>query len=280
MRAKNFSKQALEHLSRYKEEVLGVCEVGKFTHRGEELHKRHILPKAKQHLNLLPLVRGCFTTLKDTGGRPLKWHRYFHHLNSSQALAVNLFQPFLTTPARQSLLASLLDLNQPLRHAGFEHVADPREGTNVDFFAEGADGASVFVEVKFTEREFGAAKDDERHRAKYAEVYEHRVAELAVFGEDAREEFFAAYQFFRNALHARQAPAQRVWFLVPRRNLGVALAAEKNIRQLKPDTAKNVQIVYLEDFFELVENEVSDDPELALHFREFRRKYFIPLEDG
>jgi hypothetical protein len=220
--------------------------------------------------------------LKDTRGGKLKRHRYFHHLNSSQALAINLFQPFLTKPNRQALLARLLKLRVPLTRAGFEHVPDEREGTNVDFFAEGKDGESLLVEVKFTEREFGKAKDDARHREKYEKFYREPLKATTDLNDDEMAEFFSAYQFFRNAIHAgmRTHAPSRVWFLVPHGNKAVREAAKKYSRRLKSEIAAHVQVIELEKLLEEIETLVSSDAELTRHFAHFRRKYVVPAEDN
>ncbi|MBA3961561.1 MAG: hypothetical protein H0X40_06635 [Chthoniobacterales bacterium] len=270
----------LDHLGRYKSEELKVKEPGNFHYRGQDLEKPHILPKNRARDNLLELVRPEYDSLLDSRERKLKWHRYFHHLNSSQALAVNLFQPFLQKAARNSLLASLLGLEAPLTKVGFEHIPDEREGTNVDFFAEGQDGGNLLVEVKFTERGFGKAKDDVRHRQKYEEVYRDQLRATTLLNENDRMEFFSAYQFFRNAIHAglKKHVATRVWFLVPRDNTAVRLAAKRSMIHLKSEIAAHVQVIELESFLEEIEAAVLGEPELVNHFAHFRRKYVVPVD--
>ena len=99
------------------------------------------------------------------------------------------------------MLAKVLPLRLPFRRIGFEHVPDANERTNVDFFAEGENG-SLLVEVKFTEDAFGKAKNDDAHRLKYQSLYRDRLKNVASFDGNEQSEFFAAYQFFRNAIYA------------------------------------------------------------------------------
>ena len=82
----------------------------------------------------------------------VKWHRYAHHLNSSQMLAVNLFQPLLQGGAEgRRILAEITGTVFPSQMStGFEFVPNKKEGTNIDFCLTGADGARVFMELKLT----------------------------------------------------------------------------------------------------------------------------------
>jgi hypothetical protein len=277
-----FTERALKHLSRYKIEVLKIYDPGVYKHRDADIEKPHILPLDKADCNLFELVRPCLRDLNDTKGSKLKKHRYFHHLNSSQALAINLFQPFLTTPNRQALLACLLKLQAPLNRAGFEHVPDELEGTNVDFFAEGKDGEGLLIEVKFTEREFGKAKDDARHREKYEKFYREPLKATTDLSDEEMTEFFSAYQFFRNAIHAgmKTRVPSRVWFLVPRENKAVREAAKKYSQRLKSEIVARVRVIELEQLLDEIEMLVSNDAELIGHFAHFRRKYVVPAENS
>lgn len=80
--------QLLAHLADYKRERLGVQKNGVWIGRYGPVEKAHILPKEKYKLNLLDDVREAFFD-SEQGEVPL--HRYFHHLNSSQAMCINLF---------------------------------------------------------------------------------------------------------------------------------------------------------------------------------------------
>lgn len=272
-----FSERAIKHLTRYKVDELRIHQPGIFRYRGADLEKAHILPLEKQDHNLLPLVRPFFRTLADTAGKKLKWHRYFSHLNSSQALAINLFQPFLISSGRLTMLAKVLQLRLPFGRIGFEHVPDASERTNVDFFAEGENG-SLLVEVKFTEDTFGKAKNDSAHRVKYRKLYRDRLKNIASFDGNEQLEFFAAYQFFRNAIYAglKDNRPTRVWFLVPHGNSSIKLAAKVFSARLNREIAPHIQTVDLEDVLQRIEKVIPGDAGLVSHFAEFRRKYVVP----
>lgn len=274
---KNFGDRALEHLTQYKTEELGIPEPGTFHHKGLVHLLSHILPLERADQNLMPLVRPFHKTLKDTGGHNIRWHRHAHHLNSSQALTVNLFQPFLTDPAREEMLAQILHLKAPFTAVGFEHVPDPAEGTNVDFYARGINGDALIIEVKYTETEFGRAEDDAKHHQEYVRFYKERMALVGTFDRDERQQFFAAYQFFRNAIHAgvKAHARTRVWFLVPRENELINKAADEAIATLTPEINEYIEVVHLEDLLAKIEEIVRGDVELANHYAAFKQKYFF-----
>ena len=162
-----FLETFLEHLGRYQVDVLRIEDPGIYRHGDTDHLKQHILPKEDRDLDLLPLIRDTAPKLKDAMEQSgIKWHRYAHHLNSSQMLAVNLFQPLLQ-PGEEGrrILAEITETAFPSqRPTGFEFVPSKKEGTNIDFCVTGADGIPVFMELKLTESEFGGAEEDEELR--------------------------------------------------------------------------------------------------------------------
>jgi hypothetical protein len=56
-------------------------------------------------------------------------------------------------------------------HLDFEVVLNAGEGTNIDALICAPEGTRTIVEIKLTERSFGAARADERHLAKLADIY-------------------------------------------------------------------------------------------------------------
>ena len=75
-----------KHLANYKETVLNIKGNGIWKNNGKEYP--HILPESQYSKNLIDAgfqVKLCQLTKSK--------HCDFHHLNSSQALAINLFGP-------------------------------------------------------------------------------------------------------------------------------------------------------------------------------------------
>src|SRR5438094_9661392 len=86
-----------EHLARYAKRRLGIFEQG--TYRGRPYS--HVLPSGLRFLNLLESIRA---ELQDylRAHPSITPHPDFHHLNSSQAFAFNLFYPFFAAGGDQA----------------------------------------------------------------------------------------------------------------------------------------------------------------------------------
>jgi len=111
-----YSKDLQRHLTFYKGMRLGVREPGIFLYKGKEVRCGHILPRELKWLNVLePFrteVRAYLSANKD-----IRLHKYFHHLNSSQAFTLNLFYPFLEGgPASSSALLRALGVPGQVAH--------------------------------------------------------------------------------------------------------------------------------------------------------------------
>jgi hypothetical protein len=158
-----------QHLTTYKNRVLLLQESGPWG-RPPRLYP-HILPTERRELNIVTPLRELFWRAQSQRGWRL--HRYFHHLSSSQALAFNLlFLLYPEVPSRMVFTRRLLGLPEGERcHLDFEVVLNAGEGTNIDALICAPEGTRTIVEIKLTERSFGAARADERHLAKLADIY-------------------------------------------------------------------------------------------------------------
>ncbi len=159
-----FTKELQKHLTAYKSSRLGVREAGIFLHKGKEVRHGHILPKDLKWLNILEPFRSEIREYLNAR-REIRLHKYFHHLNSSQAFALNLFFPFFEGGASSALLRAL-GTNGSVSNWLFELVPDAEEGTNVDISWKDTNGSWTYCEVKLSEQEFGKAKGEERHYSK------------------------------------------------------------------------------------------------------------------
>src|SRR5262245_8374116 len=102
----SFAQSFQQHLASYKTRRLGVKEAGVFVYRDREVKCAHILPKELKWLNILESYR---TEIQDylRSHPAVKLHKYFHHLNSSQAFALNVFCPFFENGGDSQLLRAL-----------------------------------------------------------------------------------------------------------------------------------------------------------------------------
>jgi len=215
--------------------------------------------------------------LATPAGKEVKLHQYFHHLNSSQAMAFNLFFPFLGLPDADP--AALLDaMKLPagrLERWAFESVPDQGEGTNFDLhlFVEG--GAQYFVEVKLSEQEFGMAKRDARHRRKLVRIYRPRLVGKANHAALVEEPFFKHYQLLRNLSHLQLDRGDRLVVLVPRASDSLVAGREFLLGAVTPPAAQAVAFVYLEDIIERLTRDGHLSPRLTAHIELFTEKYVL-----
>jgi len=245
-----------DHLKEYKRQRLGVLEDGEWN--GKKYG--HILPSKLRAMNLIDA--GFLQELQRTMSElSPKIHRGFAHLNSSQALAFNLFVPLVAVHKLEDLLG-ILRVEDHVRESCLEHVEIPLEGTNFDFYIRGEHHAYYF-EVKYTEESFGRATADANHREKYRQVYEPLLRTTCSVTEN---EFFARYQLWRNISYSADGI---VVFVFPKFRIDLAKKVE-SARQyaIHPD---NIKTLYVDDVVEMACT--NDQARLNRHFNEFTDKY-------
>ena len=260
------------HLAEFKRRRLGIREPGEFRYRGRVVLYEHILPKAAASANLFeeaePAANAFFSA------HPRKRHRYFHHLNSSQAFAFNLFFPYFHgTPESASALLRALGREGILTKWEPEAVPVPSEASTIDVFWATADGVRTFCEVKLSERDFGKAKDDAPHRNKLRDIYEPVLANHMESRCLDVSAFLAAYQFNRNLWHMVRDDRSRLVFLLPRANAGLWARLHALLSGVVRNTRHRISAVAMED---VIVNLTADDqcPEpLRRYACKFGEKY-------
>lgn len=268
-----FEGRVKKHLALYKRDVLQVLEDGIWPGNGKPYP--HILPKKYGKLNILPAFRYEFWTWLDP--EHIRLHRFFHHLNSSQALCFNLFFPFLNREGEklEAIVQALGFAEELASGACFEFEPDPSEGTNFDFIIPLSSGRRILFEVKYTESGFGAARDDEEHRTKFQDTYRLRTAERFEAPFCSQASFLRNYQILRNLWHLDLEKEDTAVFLIPRANESLR-RAEAIIRScLLPPLRERAKIVYLEDLLSRLgaSSEVSGSYKKGA-LAEFKAKYF------
>ena len=164
----SFQSQLKDHLGDYKISNLGILEDGSWRNK----RYRHILPKELYKLNILETIRDEFWDYFESQNA-LKMHRYFYHLNSSQAMCFNLFYPFIMDNNRYlNILLGTLGLpTNGVSEASFEKVIDKPEGTNFDFYIGYENGMQILFEVKLQESGFGSAINNEERNKKFKRIF-------------------------------------------------------------------------------------------------------------
>ncbi len=274
-----FRNLACAHLSRYKVDSLGIREDGIFRYRKRNIPKSHILPIALRDRNILEQYRHEFFTSSHS---KISFHRYFHHLNSSQALCINFFYP-LIAENKLELFLKFLGVD-PVSdfEALFEKESDiekAKRRTSFDFFMRLDGIRKIYVEVKYTEQGFARAKHDEEHRKKFHETYLPLLKDKEDFlVPECRDEsfFLDHYQVLRNLVHMNDKDAVVLFFASA--NSVVTKQAGYARDHLLTDKGKaQLRIVYLEEIVPLLETGCRGTV-LDGYYQEFRAKY-LPLPD-
>lgn len=259
------------HLGDYARNRLGVNEQGTF--RGKAYP--HILPYPLKFLNFLEPVRAELQEhLKLNSG--IKLHQFFHHLNSSQAFAFNLFYPYFVNDAQPArVLSSALGIDiDEVKWWQFEWIPDVVEGTNIDVAWRISEDVMVYCEVKLTEAEFSRALHDERHIRKLAEIYRPRL--IGLVDEELLEEkaFFEHYQLLRNISYLSDRKSRLV-ILMPRENLALQPQLQRVLKGLNPSILSHVHIAYVEDVINQLLLDKTLTPDLYMHAKLLKEKYVL-----
>ena len=261
------------HLAAYKVSVLNVSEDGLFHYRGRDIPMPHILPLAHRDLNIIASYRDKFWSSDHS---KVKLHRYFHHLNSSQALCINLFYPLIAENALGIIMQYLGIASGNTMQAQFEAESDieiAARRTSFDFFAKPNESTDVFVEVKYTEDGFGRAENDYEHQAKFQKTYLPLVKGSRFLTEECQDQkfFLEHYQILRNLIHINES--SYVVLLFPSANGVVAQEAAFAREKLLNDAGRpKLKIVFLEELVSFLEARVIGGS-LEDYYRAFRTKY-------
>lgn len=268
----SFSKtkeRVLNHLSKYKENVLKIPEQGYWISiSGERKWYTHILPDKLEKKNLIESE--YFSSLEETYENIKKannLHVAFKNLNSSQAFAFNFFQPIIDENLFIDLLDFWHDNSKP--KCEFEKI-DKEDKTQFDLFFSTNDRNCSF-EIKYTEQNFGGAPIDKNHHTKWENIYKEKIATLCGKDTVSEEEFFENYQLWRNILFAAN-PRHDVCFLFPKFRNDLEEAV-KSAREKCGQAKERISILYANEFVERILSDSKYSEKLKTHYAEFKQKY-------
>lgn len=223
---RDFQSKVKEHLGAYKTNTLGIRENGIYIYKNVEYPYNYILPKDKAQLNIIEKYRNDF--FASDYCKSITFHKYFHHLNSSQAMCINFFYPLI----KEELFKLILDImgidgdiNYNSKDTCFEKESEleqtPKRKSNFDFYINLDPGTKVYFEIKYTENGFGKAKHDDEHIKKFHETYMPLLENNPVINDRFKEEdvFLNNYQIMRNLVHIKED--SYVIFLYPEGNKAI-----------------------------------------------------------
>lgn len=264
------------NLKIYKLKRLGIEQSGIW--KKNKRPYNHILPEPLKKLNILETYRKEFWEDYETGQLGhIKLHNHFHHLNSSQAMAFNLFFPFIYHDKRflPLLLDSLNISFGEVTEAAFEKIKWPDEGTNFDFFFKYKSDTNVFFELKYSENEFGKAKNDASHLKKYEIIYRALLNNIMVSEFTSCEQFFENYQIIRNLIYIGRGNDNYCIFIFPERNNELKMKEDIILNTVLLKYRNKVKIIYLEQLVDKLIDIFNDKihSKLITHFNLFKEKY-------
>jgi Restriction Endonuclease associating with ARP len=266
-----------KHLADFKRRTLGISTPGVFRYRGRDVERHHILPLANASANLMEEAEPAASAF--LAAHPDKRHRYFHHLNSSQAFAFNLFFPYFSgEPESASALLRALGQEGILAEWEPEAVPVADEETNIDVLWATTDGVRTFCEVKLSEADFGTAIDDDRHRVKLVDIYREILTGHLEPVRLERLAFFDAYQFNRNVWHMVRTDDSRLIFLLPRLNAGLWSLLQRLLSGVVPGTRERISAVAIEDVIANLSGDNQCPERLREYPRKLKQKYLIQSE--
>ena len=272
MSKSKFTQEKIVNLVKYKLGVLKISQDGVFMFKKEKIKLGHILPDKDKKLNIISTYRDYFYNSELA---KIKFHRFFHHLNSSQAMCINFFYPLIKEEKLNLILEKIGLKNEKINYKKviFEkesNIENDGRRTSFDFYIETINGKKLFFEIKYTENEFAKAKCDEEHKNKYINSYKNKTEVLKKEYRNS-DDFLKNYQLMRNIINVTEN--NYVIFIFPDKNLKIKRQAEGSKDFVVNIYKENIINLTWEDLFEFVYNNISNNNTLKTHFNEFKKKY-------
>ena len=270
----DYQERLKAHLAEYKRGHLGIEADGIWARNGRQYP--HILPSEIYEKNILDPIRS--ELLAFLGRHPeIKRHTDFHHLNSSQAFAFNLFFPYAEEgePSGHTM-TDAFGLPDRLAHVEFEVIVDEKERTNVDALLISQTGVRTFCEVKLSESEFGSAKADARHRKKLENIYAPHLQDIVEPSLLEEANFFRDYQILRNLWLLHSDATTRLAFLLPAANETLVAQLERVLAGVTSAYRARVHVVLAEQLLRRLQGVADVAPALQRHAQAMEEKYVPP----
>lgn len=270
----DYEKHLKAHLADYKRRHLGIEADGIWAKNSQAYP--HILPSDSYAQNLLEPVRaGLLAFLEQP--KSIKRHTDFHHLNSSQAFALNLFFPYANDgePSGRTM-ADAFGLPDRLARVEFEVILDEEERTNVDAVLTSQGGVRTFCEVKLSESEFGSAKADARHRKKLEKIYAPHLQGIVNPSLLEEANFFRDYQILRNLWLLHGDATTRLAFLLPAANAPLVVQLERVLAGVTAQYRPRVHVIFVEQLLRRLQDDSDAAQALRAHAQAVEEKYVPP----
>jgi hypothetical protein len=269
----SYRTRLVEHLTSYRENQLGIADSGVFRYRDRNVPRGHVLPITEKWRNLLPFGEAAIRKYLDQHPT-IKLHRYFHHLTSSQAFALNLFVPFFEGgPDSSRALIRAFGQSGQIMEWKPEAVPSADEGTNLDAWWRLENRLETFCEVKLCEGEFGKCEADNKHREKLNSIYNPRLRGVVSDQLLTEDTFFANYQILRNLWHLVGSTNAELIFLLPKSNARLWKQLGTALKSVVQDVNKRVRVVATDTLLESLINDERCPAEYREYAMQLQEKY-------
>lgn len=194
-------------------------------------------------------------------------------MNSSQAIAFDLFSPFLQDGKADKRLLQALGIAGDDFEGHLQKVLDPAEGTAFDFCMEAPSGRRYFFDLKVPKSAFESCADDDPHRNKAERDYLPHLHGLVDTRWLQPEAFFANYEVLSKLSYLGRIADSGMVFIFPKTDARLMVTDETIKKIVSKTLAPRVAILYLEYVLARILTLVADDQTLHRHFLDFRAKY-------
>ena len=273
--AMNYKDEIKEHLSDYRILKMGYLDKGIWKRKDKIYEFDHVLPSNSIKLNILERYRELFYNSELS---KISYHRFFHHLNSSQAMCINFFFP-LIKEKKLELVLNAIGIKDDLinyktvcfeKESNFEKKGRP---TSFDFYFQTVKGKNIYFEIKYTEYAFGKAKKDKSHIEKYNLEYSNKCSNINEEYSNL-ESFLDNYQLMRNLIHVSENSF--VVLLHPKENKRISKEVKfAQLEVIKRKFQNHVVDLTWEKLLGMIENGLTDSKCLKEQMIEFKEKYKI-----
>ena len=254
MNYKDFKQKVLNHLIKYKKEKLKINDSGKW----KNIEIEHILPDSKRFKNYL-----C----KEIKSLNLKPHQYWYHLNSSQTMCINFFEPIKNNCGAIKHLFGI-DIGE-INIFEYEHIESL---TNFDLYIEG--NKKLYFEIKYTEDGISKKSSSSNKAKTFNNVYKPLINKNNLF-KNINEDMFMNnhYQAYRNMVMANKDSYTIFITMKENENTYNELVSSLNDLGLDINGNNNIKIIFLEDLIDKTINYFKDNDDLLNYYKEFKYKY-------
>jgi len=274
---RDFQTKVKEHLGEYKRNMLNISENGIFNYRNKEFLYEYILQIDKYKLNIIEKYRNDFFATK---AKKIIFHKYFHHLNSSQAMCINFFYPLINKNLLE-LILNIMGIESEIKYNSdeicFEKESELETNTgrrtNFDFYINLKSRIKIYFEIKYTEIGFGKAKHDHEHINKFNNLYMPLLNNNPAIKKIYKSEdiFLNNYQIMRNLIHIDKD--SYVIFIYPKENLSIRKTALSAREEIIENGWKNHLILFTwEDLIQQLKYSLNSK-DLIDYYEEFSYKY-------